>query len=177
MVSGRVRFHTTKPFIIYTIWTRLLQYRSVNIKTPPSRFEIFNSQTKCTIIYKKSWKVGRKVLLFTKNLSSEKPPKYPFWPFPPSEIALKSQFFRLRRFSALYTPYFFRRASRAISSIYPCKTDYCGPFLERKSSFFSACGRLSVLLFTKNPGKFAEKYYYLQKILESLAEKYYCRGG
>ena len=48
----------------------------------------------------------------------------------------------------------------------------------KKAHFFGlrpACRE--VLLFTKNPGKFAEKYYYLQKILESLAEQYYCRGG
>ena len=52
--------------------------------------KIWDFEKVSTIIYKKS--------------SSEKPPKYHFFDHFPSEIALKSWFFRLRRFSALYTP-------------------------------------------------------------------------
>ena len=101
----------------------------------------------------------KSVLLFTKNLSSEKPPKYPVFDHFPSEIALKSQKFSP---AALFRPINSllknRRASRAkISSIYPCKTGYCGPFLKHfrleiyeKSSFFRPAAGFRTIIYKKS---------------------------
>ena len=88
------------------------------LKTPPLRFEIFNSYRKSTIIYKKSWKVGRKVLLFTKNLSSEKPPKYPFLTHSPlwnrPKIAI---FFACGAFPPCIHPIFSARFARLLINL------------------------------------------------------------